>query len=113
MSGCSRPSALMSVSWLSLIRRTPALVASSVLPSACASSFSCRSARSVGGGGVAAPAVASGRAASVSAYVAAALREQVEKESVAEVLSQWRAEAGPLTADDEAWVEAALEQVDL
>lgn len=58
-------------------------------------------------------AVASGRAASVSAYVAAALREQAEKESVAEVLSQWRAEAGPLTADDEAWVEEALEQVDL
>ena len=47
-------------------------------------------------------------AASVSAYVASALREKAERESVAEVLADWRAEVGPLTAADETWVQEAL-----
>ena len=53
-------------------------------------------------------AVAAGRATSVSAYVAIALREKAERDSVAEVLADWRAEAGPLTAADETWVQDAL-----
>ena len=56
----------------------------------------------------AAAAVAAGRATSVSAYVATAMREMAERESVAEVLAQWRSEAGPLTAADETWVQDAL-----
>ncbi|GAB3038769.1 hypothetical protein GCM10011376_34100 [Nocardioides flavus (ex Wang et al. 2016)] len=56
----------------------------------------------------AAAAVAAGRASSVSAYVASAMREKAERESVAEVLAEWRSEAGPLTAADEAWVRDAL-----
>ena len=53
-------------------------------------------------------AVAAGRATSVSAYVASAMREKAERESVAEVLADWRAEVGPLTAADETWVQEAL-----
>ena len=53
-------------------------------------------------------AVAAGRAASVSAYVASAMRELSERESVADVLADWRAESGPPGAEDEAWVAAAL-----
>ena len=53
-------------------------------------------------------AVAAGRATSVSAYVASALREKAERESVAEVLAEWRSEAGPLAAADETWVQDAL-----
>ncbi len=53
-------------------------------------------------------AVADGRAASVSAYVAGALREKLDRESVRDVLAEWVAELGPLTAEDEAWVEDAL-----
>lgn len=57
---------------------------------------------------VAQAAVRDGRAASVSAYVATALREKASQESVADVLAEWRAEAGPLAADDEAWVQESL-----
>ena len=53
-------------------------------------------------------AVASGQAASVSAYVAGALREKADRESVAEVLAEWNVEAGPLPAEDETWVQDAL-----
>jgi Arc/MetJ-type ribon-helix-helix transcriptional regulator len=61
----------------------------------------------------AAAAVAAGRATSVSAYVATAMREKAARESVAEVLAEWRAEAGPLTAADETWVQDALASVQL
>jgi Arc/MetJ-type ribon-helix-helix transcriptional regulator len=60
-----------------------------------------------------AAAVAAGRATSVSAYVASAMREKFERESVAEVLAEWRTEAGPLTAADETWVQDALATVQL
>ena len=58
-------------------------------------------------------AVASGQAASVSAYVAGALREKADRESVAAVLAEWRVEAGPLSVDDEAWVQDALSKAQL
>ncbi len=58
-------------------------------------------------------AVASGQAASVSAYVAGALREKADRESVAEVLAEWRVHAGPLPAEDEAWVQDALSKAQL
>jgi Arc/MetJ-type ribon-helix-helix transcriptional regulator len=58
-------------------------------------------------------AVASGQAASVSAYVAGALREKVDRESVAEVLAEWRTQAEPLSAEDEAWVQDALSKAQL
>ncbi len=58
-------------------------------------------------------AVAAGRAASVSAYVANALREKADRESVADVLADWRADAGPLSAEDEAWVQQALAHAQL
>jgi Arc/MetJ-type ribon-helix-helix transcriptional regulator len=53
-------------------------------------------------------AVAAGRAPSVSAFVADAMKERVGRESVADVLAEWRAEAGPLDDEDEAWVREAL-----
>lgn len=58
-------------------------------------------------------AVAAGQAASVSAYVAMALREKTEKESAADVLAEWLAEAGPLSDEEHAWVEAALARAGL
>jgi Arc/MetJ-type ribon-helix-helix transcriptional regulator len=61
----------------------------------------------------AAAAVAAGRAPSVSAYVATAMREKAERESVATVLAEWRTEAGPLTAADETWVQDALARAQL
>jgi Arc/MetJ-type ribon-helix-helix transcriptional regulator len=61
----------------------------------------------------AAAAVAAGRATSVSAYVATAMRQLAERESVAEVLAEWRSEAGPLTAADETWVQDALAEARL
>ena len=61
----------------------------------------------------AAAAVAAGRASSVSAYVASALREKADRESVADVLADWRAEAGPLSVEDEAWVQQALAHAQL
>jgi Arc/MetJ-type ribon-helix-helix transcriptional regulator len=58
-------------------------------------------------------AVAAGRATSVSAYVAIALREKVDRESVAEVLADWRTEVGALRATDETWVQDALASAQL
>ncbi|UFN46421.1 hypothetical protein [Nocardioides okcheonensis] len=58
-------------------------------------------------------AVSAGEAASVSAYVASALREKSERESVADVLADWRASAEPLSAEDETWVEVALARAGL
>ena len=56
-------------------------------------------------------AVAAGRAASVSAYVAEALREKTSRESVAAVLADWRSEVGDPTPDEEAWAREALARV--
>lgn len=53
-------------------------------------------------------AVATGRAASVSAYVARALRETSERESLGGVMAEWRVELGPPTDEEEAWVQDAL-----
>ncbi|MCY7402481.1 MAG: hypothetical protein LH477_16275 [Nocardioides sp.] len=53
-------------------------------------------------------AVAAGRAASVSAYVAGALRDTSERESLRDVLAEWRVELGPPTDEEEAWVQDAL-----
>ena len=61
----------------------------------------------------AAAAVAAGRATSVSAYVASAMREKAERESVADVLAEWRAEVEALTAADETWVQDALANAQL
>ncbi len=57
--------------------------------------------------------MAAGRATSVSAYVASAMREKAERESVAEVLADWRTEVGALTAADETWVQDALARAQL
>lgn len=57
--------------------------------------------------------VASGEAASVSAYVAMALREKAERESVSDVLAEWLAEAGPLGDAEQQWVETALARAGL
>ena len=53
-------------------------------------------------------AVADGRASSVSAYVAGALRETSERESLGDVLAAWCRELGPPTGEEEAWVQDAL-----
>jgi hypothetical protein len=37
-----------------------------------------------------------------------AMRQKAARESVADVLAEWRDEAGPLTDEDEAWVQEAL-----
>ena len=44
----------------------------------------------------------------MSAYVAGALRE-----SVADVLAEWRVQAEPLSAEDDAWVQKALSKAQL
>ena len=56
----------------------------------------------------AAAAAKSGRAASVSAYVAEALAEKSGRESLGDVLADWRAEVGPATDEETAWARQAL-----
>lgn len=51
----------------------------------------------------------SGRASSVSAYVAQALAEKAGRESLDDFLSDWRGEVGPPTAEETAWAERALQ----
>ena len=53
-------------------------------------------------------AVRDGRAASVSAYVAAAMAAQSERESLATVLEDWAAELGPPAEGDVEWAMKAL-----
>jgi Arc/MetJ-type ribon-helix-helix transcriptional regulator len=53
-------------------------------------------------------AVAEGRANSVSAFVAEALREHSHNEDLANVLSDMAERAGPPSADDRAWARRAL-----
>ncbi|MGH8930312.1 MAG: toxin-antitoxin system antitoxin subunit [Egibacteraceae bacterium] len=57
---------------------------------------------------VARRAVAEGRAASVSAFVAGALEEQGRYADLASLLAEMAAEAGPPTAEDRAWARHAL-----
>lgn len=53
-------------------------------------------------------AVAEGRAASVSGYVAEALGEKARHDTLADLLAEMQAEAGAPTAEDRAWARAAL-----
>jgi hypothetical protein len=53
-------------------------------------------------------AVAAGQAPSVSAWVAAAMHERANRESLAEALADIRAELGPATDDETAWARSVL-----
>lgn len=50
----------------------------------------------------------SGRASSVSAYVAAALAEKSGRDSLDDFLAEWRADVGSATDDETSWAEQAL-----
>ena len=58
-------------------------------------------------------AVASGRAASVSAYVADALREKGRRRTLADWVADQEAEFGPITDAERAWARKALREGDL
>ena len=58
-------------------------------------------------------AVAAGRAASVSAYVADALREKGRRRTLDDWLDEQEAEFGPTTEAELAWAEKALREGDL
>ena len=53
-------------------------------------------------------AVAAGRAASVSAWVASAMNERARRETLADVLADIRAELGPATDEETAWARSVL-----
>lgn len=53
-------------------------------------------------------AVAAGRAPSVSAWVAAAMAERAQRDSLAAVLAEIRAELGPATDEETAWARSVL-----
>lgn len=53
-------------------------------------------------------AVSDGRAASVSALVARALREHLERPTLSDVVAEMVADVGEPDADDRAWAAAAL-----
>ncbi len=53
-------------------------------------------------------AVAAGRAASVSAWVAAAMAERARRENLVDVLAEIRAELGPATDEESAWARSVL-----
>jgi len=53
-------------------------------------------------------AVADGRAASVSAYVAGAMARQVREDDLADLVAEMRAEHGVPTDEDRAWADRAL-----
>lgn len=53
-------------------------------------------------------AVAQGHAASVSAYVAAAMRAYESSDSLDQLLDEWDAKFGPPSAKDHAWADAQL-----
>ncbi len=55
-------------------------------------------------------AVAAGRAPSVSAWVGAAMTERAQRESLAAVLAEIRAELGPATDEETAWARSVLGQ---
>ena len=58
-------------------------------------------------------AVASGRAASVSAYVAEAMREKAKRRTLDDWLDEQEAEFGPITEEELAWADKALREGDL
>jgi cell pole-organizing protein PopZ len=53
-------------------------------------------------------AVAAGRAPSVSAWVAAAMTDRAQRDSLADVLAEIRAELGPATDEETAWARSVL-----
>jgi len=53
-------------------------------------------------------AVAAGRAASVSAWVASAVSERARRERLTDVLADIRAELGPATDEETAWARSVL-----
>ncbi|MGH9165558.1 MAG: hypothetical protein ACRDZW_08625 [Acidimicrobiales bacterium] len=53
-------------------------------------------------------AVASGRAPSVSAWVAGAMAERAKRERLSDVLAEIRAELGPATREETAWARSVL-----
>lgn len=55
-------------------------------------------------------AVAAGRAPSVSAWVASAMADRAQRESLATVLAEIRAELGPATDEETAWARSVLGQ---
>lgn len=57
-------------------------------------------------------AVREGEAASVSAYVAAALEEKSPPIGLRALLEQWDEELGPPSAESKAWAKAELDRVD-
>lgn len=57
-------------------------------------------------------AVAAGSAASVSAHVAQALREKLERESLDDLLAEIRLDLGPPTEEETTWARNALDGVD-
>ena len=52
--------------------------------------------------------VASGRAASLSAWVDQAMEEKVRREELSMLLAEMRAENGPAKEEEEAWARRAL-----
>lgn len=53
-------------------------------------------------------AVAAGRAASVSAWVASAIEQQARREHFKDVLADIRVELGPATDEETAWARSVL-----
>lgn len=53
-------------------------------------------------------AVAAGRAPSMSAWVAGAMAERAQRESLSDVLADLRAELGPATDEETAWARSVL-----
>jgi len=53
-------------------------------------------------------AVAAGRTPSVSAWVAAAMADRAQRDDLAEVLAEIRAELGPATDEETAWARSVL-----
>jgi hypothetical protein len=57
---------------------------------------------------VAEAAVAAGRAPSVSAWVAGAMTDRAQRESLAQVLAEIRSELGPATDEETGWARSVL-----
>lgn len=57
---------------------------------------------------VAAAAVAAGKAPSVSAWVASAMAERADRETLSAVLADIRSELGPATEEETAWARSVL-----
>lgn len=57
---------------------------------------------------VAEAAVAAGRSPSVSAWVAGAMTDRAQRDSLADVLAEIRTELGPATDEETAWARSVL-----